>query len=38
MVACALAALFDALGSELKELAVVLAPHVDARTRGRLLD
>jgi hypothetical protein len=31
------AALFDALGSELKELALVLAPDVDARTRGRLL-
>ena len=31
------AALFDTLGSELKELALVLAPDVDARTRGRLL-
>ncbi len=31
------AALFDALGSQLKELVFVLAPDVDARTRGRLL-
>ena len=31
------AALFDALGSELKDLTLVLAPDVDARTRGRLL-
>ncbi|KAH9957577.1 hypothetical protein BC827DRAFT_1224360 [Russula dissimulans] len=31
------AALFDALGGELRELALVLAPDVDARTRGRLL-
>jgi len=31
------AALFDALGGELKELVLVLAPDVDARTRGRLL-
>jgi hypothetical protein len=30
------AALFDALGSQLKELVLVLAPDVDARTRGRL--
>jgi len=30
-MACALAALFDALGSELKELTSVLAPYVDAR-------
>jgi len=36
-MACALAALFDALGSELKELTSVLAPYVDARMRGRLL-
>jgi hypothetical protein len=31
------AALFDALGSQLRELVFVLAPDVDARTRGRLL-
>jgi hypothetical protein len=31
------AALFDALGSQLRELVLVLAPDVDARTRGRLL-
>jgi hypothetical protein len=31
------AALFDALGSQLKELVLVLAPDVDARTRGRSL-
>ncbi len=31
------AALFDTLGSEVKELALVLAPDVDTRTRGRLL-
>lgn len=31
------AALFDALGSELKELVLVLAPDVDVRSRGRLL-
>jgi hypothetical protein len=31
------AALFGALGSELRELVLVLAPDVDARTRGRLL-
>jgi len=36
-MACVLAALFDALGSELKELALVLAPYMDARMRGRLL-
>jgi len=31
-----MAALFDRLGSELKELVLVLAPDVDVRTRGRL--
>lgn len=31
------AALFSALGGELKELVLVLAPGVDVRTRGRLL-
>lgn len=31
------AALFDAVGSQLRELVLVLAPDVDARTRGRLL-
>ena len=31
------AALFSALGGALKELALVLAPDVDVRTRGRLL-
>jgi hypothetical protein len=31
------AALFGTLGSHLKELVLVLAPDVDARTRGRLL-
>jgi hypothetical protein len=31
------AAIFSALGSQLKELVLVLAPDVDARTRGRLL-
>jgi hypothetical protein len=31
------AALFGALGGQLKELVLVLAPDVDARTRGRLL-
>jgi hypothetical protein len=31
------AALFDALGSQLRELVFVLASDVDARTRGRLL-
>jgi hypothetical protein len=31
------AALFDALGSQLRELVLVLAPDVGARTRGRLL-
>ena len=30
-------ALFIELGSELKELALVLALEIDARTRGRLL-
>jgi len=36
-MACALAALFDALGSKLKELMSVLAPYVDAQMQGRLL-
>ena len=31
------AALFSALGGALKELALVLAPDIDVRTRGRLL-
>jgi hypothetical protein len=31
------AAIFHTLGSQLKELVLVLAPDVDARTRGRLL-
>ena len=32
-----LAPLFDELGSKLKELALILAPDVDARTQRRLL-
>ena len=32
------AALFSTLSHALKELALVLAPDVDVRTRGRLLD
>ena len=32
------ATLISALGGALKELALVLAPNVDVRTRGRLLD
>ena len=31
------AALFETLGTHLKELVLVLAPDIDARTRGRLL-
>jgi len=31
-----MATLFDTLGSELKDLVLVLASDVDSRTRGRL--